>query len=121
MTLSLPLHLKNLLKYVVSAAMIALLVVAIPASLENPKPANAAAMNGFTQVSTGTYFTCAVKGDESVWCWGRNNVGQLGNGTTTNASRPVQVTGLTNATQVASADTLSCAMKSDGTGWGWGG
>ncbi len=85
------------------------------------QPANAAEMNGFAQVSTGTYFTCAVKGDGSVWCWGRNNVGQLGNGTTTNASRPVQVTGLTNATLVTSGDTASCAMKSDGTVWCWGG
>ncbi len=87
----------------------------------NVQPANAAAMTGFTQVSSGTNFTCAVKSDGTVWCWGRNDVGQLGNGTTTNASRPVQVTGLTNATQVASGEQSSCALKLDGTVWCWGG
>ena len=121
MTLSLPLYLKNLLKHVVSAAMIALVAVAIPAFLENPKPANAAAMTGFTQVATGNQFTCAVKSDGTVWCWGYNNVGQLGNGTTINASRPVQVTGLANATQVTSGEISSCALKSDQTVWCWGG
>ncbi len=87
----------------------------------NVQPANAAAMTGFTQVATGSQFTCAVKSDGTVWCWGWNNVGQLGNGTTINASRPVQVTGLTNATQVASGDSSSCALKSDQTVWCWGG
>ncbi|NQW60229.1 hypothetical protein HQ459_05540 [bacterium] len=120
MTLSLPLHLKNLLKYVVSTAMIALVVVAIPASLENPQPANAAAMNGFTQVSAGTSFTCALKSDGTVWCWGLNTSGQLGDGTTTLRSRPVQVTGLSGITSVESSSDYSCALKSDGTVWCWG-
>lgn len=87
----------------------------------NVQPANAAAMSGFTQVSTGNSFTCAVKSDGTVWCWGYNNVGQLGNGTTINASRPVQVSGLTGATQVAAAETQACAVKSDGRVWCWGG
>ena len=87
----------------------------------NVQPANAAAMSGFTQVSVGNSFTCAVKSDGTVWCWGYNNVGQLGNGTTINASRPVQVSGLTGATQVAAAETQACAVKSDGRVWCWGG
>jgi len=87
----------------------------------NVQQANAAAMTGFTQVSVGNSFTCAVKSDGTVWCWGRNNVGQLGNGTTINASRPVQVSGLTGATQVAAAETQACAVKSDGRVWCWGG
>ena len=94
MTLSLPLYLKNLLKYVVSAAMIALVAVAIPASLENPQPANAAAISGFTHVETNGSHSCARKSDETVWCWGLNSSGQLGDGTTTSRLTPVSVTGI---------------------------
>ena len=120
MTLSLPLYLKNLLKHVVSAAMIALVAVAIPASLENPQPANAAAMTGFTQVSAGNYFTCALKSDTTVWCWGINTSGQLGDGTTTLRNRPVQVNGLSGIVSVESSNDYACALKSDNTMWCWG-
>ena len=51
--------------------------------------------------------------NSSIWCWGRNNHGQLGNGTTNNASSPVPVTGMplnqTTALAAGSADT--CAIK----------
>ena len=121
MTLSLPLYLKNLLKYVVSAAMIALVAVAIPASLENPQPANAAAISGFTHVETNGSHSCARKSDETVWCWGLNSSGQLGDGTTTNRSRPVQVVDLSGVVSVDTGYDYACALKSDTTVWCWGG
>ena len=108
-------------KSLLSVFMIAFASIIAVVASPNVQPANAAAMTGFTQVATGNQFTCAVKSDGTVWCWGYNNVGQLGNGTTINASRPVQVTGLTNATQVASGELSSCALKSDQTVWCWGG
>mgnify|MGYP000070378165 FL=1 len=121
MTLSLPLSLKNLLKYVVSAAMIALVAVAIPTSLENPQPANAAAMSGFTHVETNGNHSCATKSDETVWCWGLNSSGQLGDGTTTNRNRPVQVVDLSGVVSVDTGYDYACALKSDTTVWCWGG
>ena len=121
MTLSLPLSLKNLLKYVVSAAMIALVAVAIPTSLENPQPANAAAMSGFTHVETNGSHSCATKSDETVWCWGLNSTGQLGDGTTTNRNRPVQVVDLSGVVSVDTGYDYACALKSDTTVWCWGG
>ena len=86
----------------------------------NVQPANAAAMTGFTQVSAGNYFTCAVKSDTTVWCWGLNTSGQLGDGTTTQRNRPVQVNGLSGVTRVESSEGYSCALKLDTTVWCWG-
>jgi RHS repeat-associated protein len=55
-----------------------------------------------------------------VWAWGYNFFGQLGNGTTTDSSVPVQVKSLTGATAVAAGASHSLALKSDGTVWAWG-
>ncbi|MBF0452633.1 MAG: regulator, partial [Candidatus Magnetomorum sp.] len=47
--------------------------------------------NEAVQIAAGYYHSLAIKEDGSVWAWGRNNYGQLGDGTTTNKSSPVQV------------------------------
>ena len=70
--------------------------------------------------AVGRYHSLAVKSDGTVWAWGLNGNGQLGTGTTTNSSVPVQVSGLTGVTSVAAGATFSMALKSDGTLWGWG-
>jgi len=72
-------------------------------------------------VSPGGDGTCAVKTDHTVWCWGLNYAGQLGNGTTTNSSVPVQVSGhATDWATVTSGQDYTCAEKTDGTVWCWG-
>jgi hypothetical protein len=77
-------------------------------------------LTGVTQVAAGTFHSLAVRSDGTVWAWGANNGGQLGDGTTTNRSVPVQVTGLTGVTQVAAGTFHSLAVRSDGTVWAWG-
>ncbi len=79
-----------------------------------------AAETEFTSISVGSDHTVALKGDGTVWCWGSNGYGQLGDGTTTNYSTPVQVLGLTDVVFVAAGDCHSLAIKSDGTVWTWG-
>ena len=53
------------------------------------------------QLSAGHAHTLALKADGSLWAWGRNNHGQLGDGTTTVQSAPVQVGTDTDWVQVA--------------------
>lgn len=74
------------------------------------------------QVACGRYHIAAVKTDGTLWCWGFNQFGQLGdNTTTTNRSSPVQtVASGTNWKQVACGDYYTAAIKTDGTLWCWG-
>lgn len=67
---------------------------------------------------TGTKF--ALKGDGTVWGWGDNNAGQLGDGTTTDRTTPVQAKNLTGIVDVDTAGWASFAVQSTGAVWVWG-
>jgi alpha-tubulin suppressor-like RCC1 family protein len=62
----------------------------------------------------------AVKGDGSVWSWGSNNAGQLGDGTNLPRAAPVVVSGLTGVVAIAAGLDHTLAVKADGTVWSWG-
>jgi alpha-tubulin suppressor-like RCC1 family protein len=71
----------------------------------------------------GELQTAAIKTDGTLWCWGFNLYGRLGDNTTTSRSSPVQtVSGGTNWKEVSSnaGATLMSAIKTDGTLWVWG-
>jgi alpha-tubulin suppressor-like RCC1 family protein len=73
------------------------------------------------QVTCGYFHTAAIKTDGTLWTWGRNPYGQLGNNTTTNGSTPVTTfAGGTNWKQVACGAYQTAAIKTDGTLWIWG-
>lgn len=70
------------------------------------------------QVACGNLYTAAVKTDGTLWAWGHNSLGQLGDGTTTNRSSPVTtVGGGTNWKQVSTGAFHTAAIKTDGTLW----
>ena len=72
------------------------------------------------QVSNGVGFTAAIKTDGTLWTWGYNNFGQLGDNTAINRSTPVTTfAGGTNWKQVAGWNPAQ-AIKTDGTLWTWG-
>lgn len=78
--------------------------------------------SGFSYVRAGLDYSCALKSDGTVWCWGANEHGQLGTGNTTSSYIPQQVTGLTNAVElsISKRGYHNCARKTDGTVWCWG-
>lgn len=55
-----------------------------------------------------------------AWAWGRNEYGELGNGTNTSASTPVQVTGFSTVAAIAGGTAHSLAVDGNGNAWAWG-
>jgi alpha-tubulin suppressor-like RCC1 family protein len=72
-------------------------------------------------VTAGGQHACAIFTDGGVWCWGRNEHGELGDETTTNRTQPVRVSVPAPALQVrAGGNNSTCALLADGTVWCWG-
>ena len=90
-------------------------------------PGAAGLLAGIVAVAAGNNFSLALKADGTVWAWGFNGAGQLGDGTQTDRLAPVQVQGpggagnLTDVIAIAAGGYVSLALKSDGTVWSWGG
>ena len=73
------------------------------------------------QVFASAYHTCAVMTDGTVYCWGRNDDGQIGSGSTSTVfTNPTQVSDITNAIDVSLGYSYSCATLSDGKVKCWG-
>ncbi len=70
------------------------------------------------QIAMGRSYGCATQLDGSLWCWGANDGGQLGLGTTGDLALPARVAGSGYAS--VSANTSTCATRGDGTLWCWG-
>jgi alpha-tubulin suppressor-like RCC1 family protein len=77
-------------------------------------------LTNWASVSGGNSHVMATKTDGTLWGWGYNVVGQLGDGSVTTRSSPVQIGTLTNWASVSTASSTSYAVKTDGTLWSWG-
>jgi hypothetical protein len=84
-------------------------------------PAQVGHESNWIQVSTGQSHTVAVKSNMSLWAWGKNNLGQLGDGTTVNKGSPVQIGTDTDWAEIAAGrGGNTAALKENGTLWIWG-
>lgn len=72
------------------------------------------------QLAGGEAHSLALKNDGTVWAWGDNSSGQLGDGTTITRYSPIQVPSLTNITRIAAGGKHSLAMRADGVLFAWG-
>ena len=90
---------------------------------KSPRPGGVAA---FTKVSVGSYNnTCKLADTGDVWCAGRNDYGQIGNGTTSGVEstnlQVIKPAGVAFFSDVASGDTNTCALANTGDIYCWGG
>jgi alpha-tubulin suppressor-like RCC1 family protein len=72
------------------------------------------------EMTTGMYYTLAIKDDGTLWAWGANSYGQLGDGTRNDRAKPVQVGASDTWQHVAASLYYSMGIQQDGTLWGWG-
>lgn len=82
-------------------------------------------MTGVTKISAGCGFSLALRSDGTVWGWGVNSSGELGNGTTAGSPVPVQVAGLSRVTDIAAGIDAALAKGTNGITslseiWAWG-
>jgi alpha-tubulin suppressor-like RCC1 family protein len=91
-----------------------------PASRPEPSLASAAGPLAFTQITNGSSYNCGLTADGAVYCWGINNLGQLGIGNLENQARPVRVAGGTRFSQIDAGGGHICGLALTGRAYCWG-
>jgi len=74
----------------------------------------------WAQVSAGNQYSLAVRQDGSLWAWGWNGSGQLGDGTTVQKYAPVLINNAKNWKRVVAGESQSFALTDNGELWAWG-
>ena len=75
----------------------------------------------WTQASAGTFHNLGVRANGSLWAWGNNSSGRLGDDSITNRSSPVSVVGgFSDWTQASAGDLHSLGVRANGSAWAWG-
>jgi alpha-tubulin suppressor-like RCC1 family protein len=85
-----------------------------------PGPTRIGTDTDWTQIAAGAGHCLALKRDGSLWAWGQNDHGQVGDGTTSRRLAPARIGTNYDWTSIAAGDFNSFALNQDGTLWGWG-
>jgi alpha-tubulin suppressor-like RCC1 family protein len=83
-------------------------------------PGDIAGMLDAVDVSMGLELSCALRSGGAVACWGRDAVGQVGDGAQVERTGPTAVLGITDAVEVVAEGTFACVRRSDGRVSCWG-
>jgi uncharacterized repeat protein (TIGR03803 family) len=84
-------------------------------------PVQITALSNVVAVAGGRFHAMALESNGSVWVWGNNSYGQLGNGTTSlNQYVPVQVGSISNIVAISAGAGACYALESNGALWAWG-
>ncbi|HET6351794.1 MAG TPA: hypothetical protein VFG89_06685 [Coriobacteriia bacterium] len=100
----------------------------LPGNVPWPGATQLAGVDGIVRLTAADYSDesntqtswYAVKSDGTVWTWGDNRGGQLGDGTTTSRTRPAQVPGVTGVSKVTAGLGAAYAVTTSGSVWAWG-
>ena len=99
-------------------ALVAILAVAVT-FVPGPNTVNAAAATrGSGTISAGGNHSMAIDTNGTLWAWGSNEFGQLGDGTTVSRPNPIRI--MDSVTAVATGAEHTAAIMSDGSLWTWG-
>ena len=90
----------------------------VPAEVHGP--ADVGYLNSIKAIMGGEVHNVALKSDGSVWAWGSNAFGVIGDGTRNDAHAPVRVSGLSAVTSLGGRGYHTLAIEADGTVWAWG-
>jgi alpha-tubulin suppressor-like RCC1 family protein len=85
-----------------------------------PQPTEVVGLTSVVAIGAGLDHTCAVRFNGTVFCWGTNTDGQLGDGTTQSRNSPVQVPGVVDAVAVVGGFSHTCALRATGGVLCWG-
>lgn len=87
----------------------------------NNTPRKVPGLTNIMEIAAGDNHTLALKQDgTTIWAWGSNAYGQLGDGGREDKLYPIQVQGINGVTSIAAGDNHTIALKNDGTVWEWG-
>ncbi len=84
------------------------------------EPTELAAGSQWLSIAANGNHSCAIRSDSSLWCWGGNDAGQVGNGSNENVTTPTLINSATDWRIIDLGTDHSCGIKNDNTLWCWG-